>query len=45
MATVYVTGLPPDVRPGDVEKVFDRYGRVRHVDVKGGERGSECSAV
>jgi hypothetical protein len=41
MSTVYVTNLPADIKSNEVEAIFDRYGRIRNVDVKGGTRGSE----
>ncbi|RKP12535.1 hypothetical protein BJ684DRAFT_20938 [Piptocephalis cylindrospora] len=33
---VYVGRLPFDVRPSDVERLFDRYGRIVDIDLKNG---------
>lgn len=35
---VYVGNLPGDVRSREVEDLFDRFGRVRSVDIKPGTR-------
>ena len=31
---VYVGNLPNDVREKDLEDLFDKYGRVKYVDIK-----------
>lgn len=37
---VYVGNLPDDIRENDLEDVFYKYGKVRHIDIKnGGGRG------
>ena len=37
---VYVGNLPDDVRENDIEDLFYKYGRMRHIDIKhGGGRG------
>ncbi len=32
--TVYVGNLPNDVREREVEELFDKYGRIRDIDLK-----------
>lgn len=37
---VYVGNLPDDIRETDIEDIFYKYGKVRHIDIKnGGGRG------
>jgi arginine/serine-rich splicing factor 1/9 len=31
---VYVGNLPPDVRESEIERIFDRYGRIRDINIK-----------
>lgn len=33
---IYIGGLPGDIREGEVEDIFARYGRIRSIDIKGG---------
>lgn len=33
---VYVGNLPCDIREGEIEDVFHKYGRIRHIDIKVG---------
>ena len=44
MATrLYIGNLPGDVRREEIEGVFDKYGRIRGLDIKGGrEPGSSA---
>jgi RNA recognition motif-containing protein len=34
MAKIFVGNLPMDVRERELEKLFDRYGRIRDIDIK-----------
>ena len=38
-ARVFLGNLPTDIRERDIEKFFDRYGRVRNIFVKNGKYG------
>lgn len=33
-ARIYVGGLPQDVRQGDIEDIFIKYGRIVDIDLK-----------
>ncbi len=36
---VFLGNLHPDVRERDIERFFDRYGRVRNIFIKNGKYG------
>ncbi len=38
-ARVFIGNLPHDVREKDIERFFDRYGRVRNIFIKNGKYG------
>ena len=42
---IYVGGLPPDVRGGDIEDIFRKYGRIVDVDLKNRRPGPPFAFV
>jgi len=38
-ARIYVGNLPPDIRQREIETLFDKYGKILKIDLKGGTRG------
>jgi len=41
---LYVGNLPPDVREGELDDIFRKYGRIRDIDVKIGKSGTMAYA-
>jgi len=36
---IYCGNLPPDIRRGDVEDLFDKFGHIGFIDLKSGRSG------